>query len=116
MPVNTREVAVVKIIDLLTVLISKLGPWVLAAAVSYYIRGSILAAMRQETLLPAWMKMMASVNQVRVFGFIFGLLGLAYGLKERELRRRAPWESAEHRKAQTARQAKATPVQEECTR
>jgi len=40
------------------------------------------------------MKMMSSLNQVRAFGFIFGLLGLAYGIKERELRRRASAERA----------------------
>ena len=116
MPRNTSEARTVKVIDLLTVLISKLGPWLLAVAVAYYIRGSILAVMHEDTLAPAWMKMMSSLNQVRVFGFIFGLLGLGYGIRERELRRRAAAESVAPKTDRSEGRAESAPIPEECTR
>jgi hypothetical protein len=86
---KTTDRIALKLIDLLTALISKLGPWVLAVLASCYIRASILAATQQQTAWAAWMRMMAGLNQVRAFAFIFGMVGLVYGIRERELRRAA---------------------------
>ena len=84
---QTKHAAVVRLIDLVTVLIARLGPWALAVLAAYYIRGCIQSATHQPTLSQAWMRMMTGLPQVRAFAFIFGMLGLAYGIKERELRR-----------------------------
>ena len=84
---QTTHTAVLKAIDLLTVAIAKLGPWALAALTAYYIGGAIESATHQSALWPAWMRLMSGLPQVRAFAFIFGMLGLANGIKERELRR-----------------------------
>jgi hypothetical protein len=83
---NTHA-TVLKVIDLLTVVIARLGPWALAVLAAYFVRGSIESATHQPTLPQAWMRMMSGLPQVRAFAFIFGMLGLAYGIRERELRR-----------------------------
>lgn len=93
---HQNTTTVVKLIDLLTVLVSKLGPWILATLASYYVRASILAATHEQSLWPAWLRMMTGLPEVRAFAFLFGMLGLAYGIKERELRR-ASIERLRHR-------------------
>lgn len=100
---QTTHATVLEVIDLLTVVIAKLGPWALAVLAAYYVRESIQSATHQPTFSQAWMQVMTRLPQVRAFAFIFGMLGLAYGIKERELRR-ASTERLMQRTAELERQ------------
>ncbi len=86
---EARAALTIRAIDLATVVVSRLGPWILLAAAAYYLRGAVVEAAQEKALWPAWLRMLTRLNQVRAFGFIFGLLGLVYGIRERELRRAA---------------------------
>src|SRR6266545_2459062 len=70
---EARAALTIRAIDLATVVVSRLGPWILLAAAAYYLRGAVVEAAQEKALWPAWLRMLTRLNQVRAFGFIFGL-------------------------------------------
>lgn len=62
-------------------------PWLLALAVLAALRDAALALSGQNTLFGAWVEFTSNIRVSRGFAFVFGTLGILYGLQQRSHRR-----------------------------
>ena len=82
---SVREPSVV--LKLLTLLINRVFPWVLAIVLVVAVRDAAMDLAKAPSLLAAWVELTGRVKATRPFAFLFGALGIAYGLQQRNLRR-----------------------------
>jgi hypothetical protein len=74
--------------DLLALLIQYALPWI-GLAVGLYLFRDAVRQLFNESDSPIWIGLMTNINRTRAFAFIFGFLGVFYGLQERNLRHSA---------------------------
>jgi len=70
-------------------LIRKALPWAALLAALWLIRETASGLLGKESLLEVWIAWMGSARVTRLSAIIFGLAGVAYGLEQRALRRKA---------------------------
>jgi len=75
------------LIHLVTLTVSKLLPGVIFLAAIYEFHQALLLLARGEG--NPYIELLASVNRARSFAFLLGILGVVYGIRQRELRRQA---------------------------
>ena len=73
-------------LDLLSFLVTTILPLLLWLAALYTLRDVLLAATQQRSMLPAWVELMSGLSRARGFGFVFGFLGILYGVQQHWLR------------------------------
>ncbi len=71
------------------VFIQKVLPWVFLLVALYQVRLIASSAMGKESFLEVWLVWMSNAKVTRMSAFVFGLMGVAYGLAQRALRRAA---------------------------
>ena len=77
------------LIDKILLVISRALPWLLAILALTVLRDVLLQLTRTDSTPHAWVRLMSDVSRTRAFAFVFGILGALYGIRQRELRRRA---------------------------
>ncbi|MCS7042594.1 MAG: hypothetical protein NZR01_07360 [Bryobacteraceae bacterium] len=70
-------------------LIRKALPWAAMLAALWMIRETASALLGRESMLEVWIAWMGSARVTRLSAILFGLVGVAYGLQQRALRREA---------------------------
>ncbi len=71
------------------IFIQKVLPWILLLAALYQVRLIASTAIGKESFLEVWIVWMSNAKVTRMSAFVFGLMGVAYGLAQRALRRAA---------------------------
>jgi hypothetical protein len=87
------------VVNLSTVLISRVLPWLVVCAVLWLFRDSAVALSQDSPNVHPFLQVLASANRARSFAFLLGILGLVYGFAQRELRRRSAAEFSQRLKA-----------------
>jgi hypothetical protein len=77
------------IVHLLSVFLGKVAPWLVLAYIAYLSHQAILLLAQGGGAVHPYLHLIATVNRARSFAFLLGILGVVYGLVQRELRRRA---------------------------
>jgi hypothetical protein len=62
-------------------------PWLCLCVALYLFAGIMAAAFQSESGANIWIQLMSNVSRTRAFAFVFGFLGVLYGIQERNLRR-----------------------------
>ncbi|MCX7604509.1 MAG: hypothetical protein N2036_10595 [Bryobacteraceae bacterium] len=70
-------------------LVRKALPWAAMLAALWMIRETASALLGRESMLEVWIAWMGSARVTRLSAILFGLVGVAYGLQQRALRREA---------------------------
>ena len=79
--------AAIALIDFVSLLVSKVVPWLLAIWLVVEVRNTAISLSGKDTLIGAFVELSSNVRVTRGFAFIFGAFGLFYGFKQRTLRR-----------------------------
>jgi hypothetical protein len=66
--------------------IHKALPWILAVILLHVVAQSALAFLGTDSLLGAWLELTSNMKVTRGFAFIFGGIGLLFGMQQRRIR------------------------------
>ena len=61
-------------------------PWLGVCVALYLFAGIVAAALGSSSISNAWVQLMSNVSRTRGFAFVFGFLGVLYGIQQRNLR------------------------------
>jgi hypothetical protein len=78
-----------RLIDLASLFVAKVLPWLLAIWLVYAVKEAAASLSGKDTLLGSIVELAGRVRVTRGFAFIFGGLGIFYGLQQRSLRHAA---------------------------
>lgn len=78
-----------KVIDLLATALHRILPWILAVWLLASLRATILAVAGPDDLGSVWLQLLSGANRTRGFAFVFGMMGMIYGFRQRDLRHAA---------------------------
>lgn len=76
------------LVQLASTFVARVLPWALAAASFWFFHRSAVALSQESPNISPYLQVLASANRARSFAFLIGVLGILYGLVQRELRRR----------------------------
>ena len=76
-----------RLFHLTALVIHRVLPWLLAIALALAVRKAALDLTHAPSLLAAWVELTGHIKATRPLAFLFGAMGVLYGLKERNLRR-----------------------------
>jgi len=74
------------VVHIISLLVSRVGPWVLAIALIRAVADSALALSGADNLFGAWIQFSTNLKVTRGFAFVFGAVGFVYGVQQRRLR------------------------------
>jgi len=74
------------IIDLISLSIHKVLPWLLAVWLVIAVRDAAMSLSGEGSLFRAWVELTSNLRVSRGFAFVFGVFGIVYGLRQRSLR------------------------------
>lgn len=68
------------------IFVHKALPWILAVILLHVVAQSALAFSGTDSLVGAWLELTSNMKVTRGFAFIFGGIGLLFGMQQRRIR------------------------------
>lgn len=75
--------------DALAHMVVRMGPWLILLLVLFVLYEIVTSVSGRHGFFEVWLFLMQYMKLIRGFAYVFGAVGIFYGLRERELRRAA---------------------------